>query len=106
MKTLVITAVIAAALTGCASSQRMSIEDLNNFQYDCSRYDEQREFLLKQYPSRRDRQAALLGVGSIMSMISSKVEGTYDQHQSIRTGELQATVKYKLHQLDVACGMR
>ena len=104
IKSLLILSSIVIA--GCASSQRMSVSDLDSFRIDCANYDQQREFLVKQYPSRQDRQAALFATMTLTGILNSIDEKTYEQHQAIRRGELQAAIKHKIQQLDIACGRR
>ena len=93
----------ALALVGCASSQRMDIADLDYFQIDCSKYEEQKAFLKSQLTTPADRMASLFNTASIMGQIGTRMDGTYDQHEATRSRRYDAVVKLHLRNLNERC---
>jgi hypothetical protein len=91
-------------LSGCASSQRMSISDLNYYQIDCEKREEQIVFLRSQLTSQHDQLSSVFNTGSITGQVVSILDGTYNQHGAIRRREYDAIARVKLMELNTQCG--
>jgi outer membrane murein-binding lipoprotein Lpp len=101
VKAIVLTS--ALVLAGCASSQRMDIADLNYYQIDCSKYEEQRDFLKSQMTTSTDRLASLFNTASLVGQIASRMDGTYSQHEATRDRRYDAVAKVLLSRLNRTC---
>ena len=53
MKYLALLALVG--ITGCTTTSHMNVVDLNYYQIDCNRREEQMAFLQRQMPTRNDR---------------------------------------------------
>ena len=91
-------------LAGCASSQRMSIDDLNYYQIDCNKRAEQQEFLRSQLTSPQDRLSSVFNISSIMGQITTRIDGTHSQHEATLRREYDAIARVKLMDLNTQCG--
>jgi len=91
-------------LVGCASSQRMSIDDLNYYQIDCDKRTEQQAFLRSQLTSPTDRLSSLFNTSSIMGQITTRMDGTHNQHEATIGREYDAIVRVRLMDLNTSCG--
>ena len=100
---LVSSILVASALVGCASSQRMDIADLDYYQIDCSKYEEQHAFLRSQMTSRSDKLSSMFNTASLLGQIGTRMDGTYDQHEATRNRRYDAVVKVQLRALNERC---
>lgn len=91
-------------LAGCASSQRMSIDDLNYYQIDCTKRAEQQAFLSSQLTSPDDRLSSLFNTAGIIGQITTRIDGTHSQHEATLRREYDAIVRVKLMDLNTQCG--
>jgi hypothetical protein len=91
-------------LAGCASSQRMSIDDLNYYQIDCNKREEQQVFLRSQLSSPNDRLSSVFNTSSVLGQINTRLDGTYSQHEAIQRREYDAIARVKLMDLNTQCG--
>lgn len=85
MKTkLLLTAGIIAVLSGCSTTvpARMDVVDLNEYQIDCNRREEQLAFLRRQIPTANERLVNGLRVTSLSGSVQSAVEGTYTENRA------------------------
>ena len=104
MLRLVLLASLSLSLVGCASSQRMSIDDLNHYQIDCDRREEQIAFLHSQLTSPHDRLSSVLNTASLLGQIGTRMDGTYQQHRAVGNREFDAIARVKLMDLNTQCG--
>ena len=65
MKPVILAAVCAAMLSGCATTQRMDFQDLNNYKVDCANKEAQIRFLESQLTTRDDQWKALFSLGNL-----------------------------------------
>lgn len=91
-------------LAGCASSQRMSIDDLNYYQIDCTKRAEQQAFLRSQLSTSTDRLSSLFNTAGIVGQITTRIDGTYSQHEATLRREYDAIARVKLMDLNTQCG--
>jgi hypothetical protein len=91
-------------LAGCASSQRMSIDDLNYYQIDCNMRAEQQAFLRSQLTSSSDRLSSLFNTAGIVGQIATRIDGTHTQHEAMLSREYDAIVRVRLMDLNTYCG--
>ena len=77
----------------------MSVDDLNYYQIDCSKRDEQIAFLKSQMSTVDDRLSSVFNTASLVGQIGTRIDGSYDQHQAIRNREYDAIARVKIDQL-------
>lgn len=85
MKTkLLLAAAVIAALSGCTTTTpaNMDVVDLNYYQIDCKRREEQMAFLQRQIPSQHDRLVNGLRMTSVSGSVQSAFEGTYTENRA------------------------
>ena len=90
-------------LVGCASSQRMDIADLDYYQIDCSKYEEQQAFLRSQMTSPVDKLNSVFNTSSIWGQLGTRMEGTYGQHEATNSRRYDAVARVKLRTLNERC---
>jgi len=79
-------------LTGCSSmttETRLTTQDLNRYQIDCSA-EGQRQFLESQRVSQRDEIVNALIIRSWFGFIASVNDGTYQERRNIDEGRRSA----------------
>jgi hypothetical protein len=91
-------------LAGCASSQRMSIGDLDYYQIDCNKRTEQQAFVRSQLTTPNDRLSSLFNTIGIVGQITTRIDGTYSQHEATLRREYDAIARVKLMDLNTHCG--
>lgn len=96
---------IVACLTqaACATPMRMSAHDLANFQYDCSRREEQYQFLESQKYTDNERFMTAIGMTSILGVVSNIYHGTADDSSAAMRGEHEAMIKHNQRILREQC---
>ena len=100
---LILSLLAASTLVGCASSQRMDIADLDYYQIDCSKYEEQHAFLTSQMTTTADRLSSMFNTASLLGQIGTRIDGTYDQHEATRSRRYDAVVRVHLDRLNRKC---
>lgn len=100
---------VALILTGCASSQPgttvalMPLEDLDDFRMDCSKKDQQIEFLRRQIADPAWRRTNSQIVNSTGGVIYSLADGTYQERKNQAQGWNQAVARRKIYMLETWC---
>ena len=102
MKKVFVTAVCMSQIA-CTTPARMSVQDLANFQYDCSRREEQYQFLESQKYTHNQRFMTALGMTSVLGIVSNIYNGTADDSSAAMRGEHEAMIKHNQRILREQC---
>lgn len=94
---------IATMATGCTTTSKMNVADLNNYQIDCSKKNQQIEFLYSQIPSRSDQAANAFIFTGIPSTIVTTMDGTYDHRREAYRGYNRAIILSKIDYIRKYC---
>lgn len=98
------TAILFSMLvTGCTTTARMSERDLNNFKIDCSKKQEQIDFLRSQWPSDRDKFINAFTVTSSGGFVLSSLDGTYEDRRKLNDGYHTSTIRILIYQIQSTC---
>jgi hypothetical protein len=102
MKKIVVTLLYLTQI-GCSTPTRMSADDLSKFQIDCSKRDQQYQFLESQKYSDNDRFNLGLQMTSILGIVSNAWNGTAEDSSAGMNGEHEAMIKAQQRQLRQRC---
>lgn len=92
-----------AVVSGCTTTSKMNIVDLNYFKIDCNNQEEQLAFLRKQAPSQQDRMANALRITSTTGTLMSLSDRTYDEERATFDGRQEAVAKLLVYQIQNHC---
>ena len=104
-----ISAIVATlALSGCGTVMttpraQMDMEDLGMYQIDCSRKEEQLEFLKAHLPTVKERTANAFAMTSIFGWVNSAHEGTFKEDRQFFNREQESTALILIQQLNQYC---
>lgn len=101
MKYLII--MMAFFATGCTTSSRMNVVDLDYYQIDCSRREEQLAFLKQQMPTKNERIINGLAMTSVVGTVSSIANGSYQEDRATFDRKQQAIARIKIYQIESQC---
>lgn len=101
MKKLIILLSLLAA--GCTTTARMSLHDLDHFKIDCSKKQEQLEFLNTQWPSDRDRFINAFTITSTAGYVLSNADGTYQERRKLNDGYYTNSLRILIYQIESRC---
>lgn len=101
MKALIVLSLIV--LTGCSTTSRMNVEDLNHFKIDCSKREEQLTFLRRQMPTRDDRYVSAMRATSPMGVITTIADGTYYEDQAMYKRRQESIVRDFIRTIEHYC---
>lgn len=87
----------------CTTPTRMSANDLSNFQYDCSRREEQYKFLESQKYTANERLIVALQMTSITGILSNMYNGTAEDSSAAMRSEHEVMIKHKQRILREQC---
>jgi hypothetical protein len=95
---------MAFSVTGCGTPARVSMStiDLNSFQPDCSRRDEQIRMLTSMLNNRDDQFMARLG-NALQPWQAVTDPGTYGYRQDVGYGRTNWLIRQNLHILVTQC---
>ena len=103
-RALSVVAIAATVLSGCmTTTHRMDIDDLNNFQIDCSNKDAQIRFLESQLTREREWGIASMEMHSLLGQINAANDGTLKQKRAIVDRRYDAIVRVKIWDLRTYC---
>ena len=107
MKKILAIAVIAA-LSGCATTnsllgQRMSYQDLNTFQIDCTKKYEQIAFLQAQMPTQNQRFAALFTMSPLLTELPAHFRGEVTENRRLVDGDYGFVIRSLISSLERHC---
>lgn len=98
-----LTVIGAIVLTGCTTTSKMNVEDLNHFRVDCSRKYEQLAFLESQMPSQRDRLVNGLRTTSPVGVVATMLDGTYHEEQAMFNDRQKNIARHLIYQIKSHC---
>lgn len=94
---------LAVLATGCTTPSRMNVVDLNHYQIDCSRREEQLAFLKSQMPTKNDRYINALRMTSVVGTASSMANGTYNEERATFDRRQEAIARLIIYQIESQC---
>jgi hypothetical protein len=95
--------ILCASQVACTTPARMSANELSNFQYDCSKREEQYQFLESQKYTENERFMTALQMTSILGIVSNIFNGTADDSRDAMDGKHEAMIKHKQRILREQC---
>lgn len=101
MKYLIL--LMAFFITGCSTPSRMNVIDLDYYQIDCSRRDEQLAFLRRQMPTKNEQMINGMRMTSPVGVVSSIANGTYYEERATFDRKQQAIARIKIYQIESQC---
>ncbi|CAB4133481.1 hypothetical protein UFOVP257_214 [uncultured Caudovirales phage] len=90
-------------LAGCTTTARMSRQDLVNFRIDCSKKQEQIDFLMSQWPSDNDRILNGLMLTSSSGFIATVADGTYQERKDLNDGRYTTQLRLMIRDIQTSC---
>lgn len=103
MKTIII-AVICFTQVACTTvPTRMSYDELRNFKVDCSRRDEQYQFLESQKYTVNDRLILALQMTSIVGIVSNAYNGTMKDSENAMAMKHEAMINHAQMEIREHC---
>lgn len=94
MRLLLVT--LAIALSGCTTASRMNVVDLNYYQIDCNKREEQLAFLRGQIPTRNERYMNAMQMTSPTGVVTSMINGTYTEDRATFDGKQASIARDKI----------
>ena len=98
---------VVAALTGCAANpmlgQRMSYQDLNTFQIDCSKKYEQIAFLQSQMPTQNQRWLGALTMGAFTTELPAHFRGEKSENARLVSDDYGFVIRAQISDLERHC---
>lgn len=101
MKSIAILGLVAVA--GCTTTSQMNVVDLNYYQIDCARREEQLAFLQRQMPTRQDRLVNGLRMTSVVGNVVSATDGTYYEERATFDRRQEAIARLIIYQIQAYC---
>ena len=101
MRILLIGAVLV--MSGCSTTQNMSMNDLDYFKPDCTRRDEQMRWLASQMPTQNEYMINRMTTTSLEGVLWTKADGTYEQKQAIASGRYPMVIQAHMDYLRRHC---
>ena len=87
----------------CTTPSRMSYQDLSTFKVDCSRRDEQYQFLESQKYSELDRLKVAFQMTSILGIVSNTYNGTAQDSSDTLNFKHEAMIKHAQREIRQQC---
>ncbi len=87
----------------CTTPSRMSYQDLSTFKVDCSRRDEQYQFLESQKYSQLERLKVAFGMTSILGIVSNAYNGTTQDSSDTLNFKHEAMIKHAQREIRQQC---
>ena len=98
MKTAGLAVTLAVVLSACATvdqtPSRMTYEELNNFQINCSIYHQQIVFLQSQKHSALDQLLSMNSMAGLTGQQNLSRQGTLNHHHRVANGEYNRMIDY------------
>ena len=89
--------------SGCTTTSKMNVVDLNYYQIDCERRDEQLAFLRRQMPTKNERIINGLQMTSVIGTVSSISNGTYAEERATFDRRQEAIARLIIYQIEAYC---
>ena len=90
-------------LAGCTTTARMNRHDIDNITIDCTKKQQQLDFLRSQWPSNNERIINGLMISSSVGFVSSVADGTYQDLRDLNDGGLTSTIRLTIDQIKSTC---
>lgn len=94
---------ILVLLAGCTTTARMTHREISYMQIDCTKKQEQLDFLRSQWPSDNERIVNGLIITSTMGFVSSVADGTYQERKDWMDGYLINALRMKIRTIREQC---
>jgi len=93
----------AVLLAGCTTPSRMNVQDLNHYQIDCSRREEQLAFLQGFFPTPNERIVNGLRITSPLGIVDTTADGTYYEERAMYDRRQESIARVIIHQIHSYC---
>ena len=103
MKKLILAMVCFSQLACTTTPTRMSFQDLSTFRVDCSRRDEQYQFLESQKYTVNDRLKLAFQTTSILGIVSNAYNGTTQDSADAIDMKHEAMIKHAQREIRQQC---
>jgi hypothetical protein len=103
MKLLIAIGSLVLLTTGCTTTARMDFAGLNQFRIDCSKKQEQLDFLRSQWPSESEQLISNLMVTSTTGYILSNADGTYQDRMYLQKGAYTSVLRKLIYDVKRTC---
>lgn len=94
---------ILLLLAGCTTTARMNRHDIDNITIDCTKKQQQLDFLRSQIPSKNERIVNAMILSSTVGFVSSVADGTYQDRRDWHDGGLTSTIRLTIDQIQSTC---
>ena len=101
MKQLII--LIAMLSAGCTTTARMDRANFEAMQIDCTRKQEQLDFLRAQWPSQNELISNGMMITSSIGYILTNADGTYEKRRNMADGGYTSSLRLKIEQVKSVC---
>jgi len=91
-------------VSGCTTTAHMDRVTLNSMRIDCSKKQEQIDFLRSQLPSATDNLINGLMIRSSGGIINSMYDGTYNDRVDQDRGGMSNAVRLQIYNIQKTCG--
>ena len=81
----------------------MNRHDIDNITIDCTKKQQQLDFLRSQWPSNNERIINSLMISSTAGFVNSVADGTYQDRRDWHDGGLISTLRLKIQQVKETC---
>ena len=103
MKRLVALSLLAVSITGCSTTARMDVTDLNHYRIDCSRRDEQLAFLKGHMPNQTERITNGMRMTSPVGFVQTIADGTFHEERAMFDRRQQAIARMIIGEIESNC---
>ena len=101
MKLLIAIGSLVLLTTGCTTTARMDFQGLNHFRIDCSKKQEQLDFLRSQWPSETEQLINGMMITSSTGYILSKADGTYQDRVYMDRGAYTSVLRKLIYDVKI-----
>ena len=99
-KSIILIAMLSA---GCTTTARMDIASIDDMRIDCSKKQEQLDFLRAQWPSHNEQISNGMTITSSLGYILTNADGTYQKRRVMADGGYTSTLRLKIEQVKSVC---
>ena len=103
MKLLIVIGSLVLLTTGCTTTARMDFQGLNQFRIDCSKKQEQLDFLRSQWPSETEQLINGMMITSSVGYIASNADGTYRDRVYMDRGAYTSVLRKLIYDVKRTC---
>lgn len=103
MKKLLILAVVVSQAACTTTPARMSFQELSTFKVDCSRREEQYQFLESQKYTVNDRLKLAFQLTSVVGLASNAANGTLQDSSDALDSKHEAMIKHAQREIRQQC---